>query len=74
MNVTQSIEAVVQRFKNTDELRPSHCDVRCMINDMTRDNDRINKHGYDQDRAWLAVRRKLGTPVTLSQCPYRKSR
>lgn len=69
MNVTQAIYHVAQRYQRGD--KPSHCDVRCQINDLVADNERISRNGYDQDRAFMRVRRALGTPVTRDQLPYK---
>lgn len=64
MNVTQSIETVVQSSLHARKFSPTHCDVRCAINDLTRDNPRIVKYGYDQDRAFRVVRNKIGRHLT----------
>lgn len=59
MNTTQAIEHAAQYFASVGEFSPSHCDVRCTINDLTRDNPRIMRHGYDQNRAFARVRNIL---------------
>ena len=59
MNVIQAIEAAIEHFRESGNLTPSHCDVRCLINDLTADNQRIYRRGYDQDRAFRIVRNRL---------------
>lgn len=59
MNTTQAIEHAAQYFASVGEFFPSHCDVRCLINDLTQDNPRIIRNGYDQDRAFARVRNIL---------------
>lgn len=61
MNVNEAIIATVQHFKDLGNFTPSHCDVRCMINDLTQDNARIVEYGYSQDRAFKRVRSALAT-------------
>lgn len=60
--INQAIAECVQHFRDRDNLRPSHCDVRCWINDRLewaeRAGLRVN-HGYSQDRAFRVVRRSL---------------
>lgn len=62
MNITQSIHHAAESFRDAGHLSPSHCDVRCAINDLTADDPAISRRGYNQTRAWLQVRRQLGTP------------
>lgn len=62
MNLTNAIECTAQYFASIGEFNPSHCDVRCLINDMTQDNQRIVREGYDQDRAFSRVRNILKNP------------
>lgn len=59
MNITNAIEYAAQYFASIGEFYPSHCDVRCLINDLTCDNPRIVRDGYDQDRAFYRVRNIL---------------
>ena len=70
MNVTEAIEFAADAFRSAGNLSPSHCDVRCTINDLTRDNPRIYRQGYDQTRAWQRVRQMLGNPVGRSEAAY----
>lgn len=55
MKIKESIEQVAQYFASVGEFFPSHCDVRCMINDLTQDNARIVREGYNQDLAHKRV-------------------
>jgi hypothetical protein len=52
-------EHVAGIFIQSGNLTPSHCDVRCAINDLMdgyeRDGHKVH-HGYDQDRAFHRVR------------------
>jgi hypothetical protein len=66
MNTTQAIEHAAQYFASIGEFNPSHCDVRCLINDMTQDNPRIVREGYDQDRAFARVRNILKNAAIVS--------
>ena len=59
MTIKQAIEQTAQYFASIGEFSPSHCDVRCTINDLTRDNARIAKDGYNQDLAFKRVRNIL---------------
>lgn len=63
MKVKQAIECATEIFRSAGNLTPSHCDVRCAINDLIADNPEYDSAGYNQDRAWQVVRRKLGNPV-----------
>jgi hypothetical protein len=60
--LSESIAACVQWCRDTGNLRPSHCDVRCMINDdresRRHDGARVSPH-YSQDRAYREVLRSL---------------
>lgn len=69
MNVKEAIKAAAESFRAAGNLTPSHCAVRCTVNDLTSDNDRVSHRGYDQNRAWVRVRRLLGNPVKLSDSP-----
>jgi len=60
--ISQLISDCVQWCRDTGNLRPSHCDVRCMINDALNSyeaNGATVHHGYSQDRAFSAVRKQL---------------
>jgi hypothetical protein len=59
MTIKQAIEQAAQYFASVGEFFPSHCDVRCMINDLTQDNARISLEGYNQDLAFKRVRNIL---------------
>jgi hypothetical protein len=59
MTITQAIEQAAQYFASVGEFSPSHCDVRCTINDLTQDNARISRDGYNQDLAFKRVRNIL---------------
>lgn len=59
MNISNAIKHAAQYFASIGEFNPSYCDVRCLINDMTQDNPRIVREGYDQDRAFARVRNIL---------------
>lgn len=59
MNISNAIEYAAQYFASVGEFNPSHCDVRCLINDMTQDNPRIVRDGYNQDHAFARVRNIL---------------
>lgn len=63
MNVQEAIQTCVEHYRNAGELRPSLTTTRCFINDLTADNPRIYREGYNQERAWKKVRKLLGTPV-----------
>ena len=53
--MTDAIQQTAQHFASVGEFSPSHCDVRCMINDLTQDNPRIVREGYNQDVAFARV-------------------
>lgn len=59
MNISNAIEHAAQYFASIGEFYPSHCDVRCLINDITQDKPRIVREGYNQDRAFSRVRNIL---------------
>lgn len=59
MNISTAIQLAAQHFASIGEFSPSHCDVRCLINDLTQDNPRIVRDGYNQDRALAKVRNIL---------------
>lgn len=58
MTVTEAIQSAVEHFRSIGNLTPSHCDVRCYINDAI-DYNRYYKRGYDQGRAFRIVRNQL---------------
>lgn len=57
---------VAESFRSNGNLTPTHCDVRCAVNDTL---DALSKDGhavtfsYSQDRAFSDVRAMLGHPV-----------
>jgi hypothetical protein len=55
MTIKDAIQQAAQHFASVGEFSPSHCDVRCMINDLTQDNPRIVREGYNQDVAFARV-------------------
>jgi hypothetical protein len=55
MTIKDAIQQTAQYFASIGEFSPSHCDVRCMINDLTQDNARIVREGYNQDVAFARV-------------------
>ena len=61
MTIKYAIQQTAQYFASVGEFSPSHCDVRCMINDLTQDNSRIAREGYNQDVAFARVRNLLKT-------------
>ena len=67
MKLSNAIEYAAQYFASVGEFYPSHCDVRCTINDLTRENPRIMRHGYDQDRAFARVRNILKNAAIVQQ-------
>jgi hypothetical protein len=74
MNITKIIEIAAESFKASGNLTPSHCDVRCFINDVIADCDEQTQKRcecYDQTRAWMRVRRMLGTPVKREDVPWK---
>lgn len=58
MKITEAINAAVEHFRSVKNYRPTHCDVRCVINDLVEYNS-----DYNQDRAFSIVRNRLGTPI-----------
>lgn len=58
---------VAESFRNAGNLAPTHCDVRCAVNDTL---DALDKDGhavrfdYSQDRAFSDVRAMLGNPAS----------
>jgi hypothetical protein len=61
MNLQQAKIEAARHFASRGEFSPSHCDVRCAVNDLTADNPGICARGYNQDRAFRDVRRMLAT-------------
>jgi hypothetical protein len=55
-------QTVADGFRETGELAPTHCDVRCAVNDLL---DSLSRDGcavsfdYSQDAAFRTVRRLL---------------
>ena len=62
MRIHDVYRMVADQFRYANHLTPSHCDVRCAVNDalesFERDGYRVF-HGYNQDRAFRRVRRLL---------------
>lgn len=67
MNISNAIEYAAQYFASIGEFNPSHCDVRCIINDMTQDNPRIVRDGYNQDLTFTRVRNILKNAAIVQQ-------
>ena len=61
MTIKDAIQQTAQHFASIGEFSPSHCDVRCMINDLTQNNARIVREGYNQDVAFTRVCNLLKT-------------
>jgi hypothetical protein len=55
MTIKEAIQEAARYFASVGDFSPSHCDVRCMINDLTQDNPRIVREGYNQDLAHKRV-------------------
>lgn len=55
MTIKDAIQQTAQHFASVGDFSPSHCDVRCMINDLTQYNARIVREGYNQDVAFARV-------------------
>lgn len=66
MNVNEAIDRAALHFYMDGNLHPSHCDVRCMINDLTADNPGICAKGYNQDRAHRDVCKRIDTARWMS--------
>lgn len=64
ISVNEICDSLVESFRASGDLYPTHCDVRCAVNDAMesyeRDGFSVN-HEYSQDRAFRYVRSKLGT-------------
>lgn len=56
MKLQQVIEDLIEYYVEKETV-PSHCDVRCAINDML--DDSYNEKGYNQDRAFKIVRKSV---------------
>jgi hypothetical protein len=67
MTIKTAIEQAAHHFASAGDFFPSHCDVRCLINDMTQDNQRIARDGYNQDLAFKRVRNILKSIRLASQ-------
>lgn len=65
MKMREIYVMAAQHFASAGEFRPSHCDVRCTVNDimesLSRDGYGVNAY-YSQDMAFRTVRRLLGSP------------
>ena len=61
MTIKDAIQQTAQHFASIGDFSPSHCDVRCLINDLTQGNARIVREGYNQDVAFARVRNLLKT-------------
>ena len=61
MNTIEAIQETARHFASIGEFSPTRCDVRCMINDLTQDNPRIVREGYNQDAAFARVCNLLKT-------------
>ena len=55
MTIRDAIQEAARHFASRGEFSPSHCDVRCFINDLTHVNPRIVREGYNQDLAHKRV-------------------
>ena len=59
---------VAENFRHAGNCSPTHCDVRCAVNDaldsLSRDGHSV-RFDYSQDRAFSDVRAMLGTSPTL---------
>jgi len=55
MTIKDAIQQTARYFASVGEFSPSHCNVRCMINDLTQYNARIVRDGYNQDLAFARV-------------------
>jgi hypothetical protein len=60
--MAQVYQQSADAFRHARNFAPTHCDVRCTINDLldwhARDGYRV-AFGYSQDRAFAVVRRLL---------------
>ena len=52
-----AITTAAEIFAGRGETRPSACDVRCLINDLTAENS--PRWSYNQEKAFRRVRRIL---------------
>jgi hypothetical protein len=55
MTIKDAIQQTAQHFASVGDFSPSHCDVRCMINDLTQENPLIVREGYSQELAHKRV-------------------
>jgi hypothetical protein len=53
--ITEAICEAARYFAGEKAFSPSHCDVRCLINDLTQENPRILRDGYNQNMAHKRV-------------------
>lgn len=62
MPMAEIYQSVAESFAATGNRKPSHCDVRCAVNDaldaLDRDGFKVH-HEYSQDRAFSTVRNLL---------------
>ncbi len=64
ITVEHLCQMAAEAFGAIGNRRPSHCDVRCAINDLIDGYERdgaIVYHGYNQDRAFRRVRAILAS-------------
>jgi hypothetical protein len=66
ITIKDAIQEAARYFASLGEFSPSHCDVRCMINDLTQDNPRIVREGYNQDAAFARVCNLLKTAAIFN--------
>ena len=59
MNLSEAKIETARYWIRKGHFNPSHCDVRCCVNDLTADNPRIAARGYDQDKAHRDVLRLI---------------
>jgi hypothetical protein len=62
MKLQEAIETAARAFAQRGEYHPSHCDVRCTINDLIDGNT-----SYHQDRAFHKVRAILAGAEICNQ-------
>ena len=65
MTVNEAIKEAARYFKARGNYSPSHCDVRCFVNDATADNPNIVNKGYDQNHAHKRVCRLIEESCAL---------
>lgn len=62
MKLQEAIETAARAFAQRGEYHPSHCDVRCTINDLIDGST-----SYHQDRAFHKVRAMLAGAEICNQ-------